>query len=198
MRAVAEGLVLRRPAAAQRHAVAHFVLEAVGADDLDPAAQPYRSQAYIDRVFHESDRGRVRWLQRLAGRVVPSHQPSRGTVAGLTLKMHARRAIVRFVDEVPHRTVGIAEAAGRAQALDIRQRHRRSLHELCLLAVRRTIRGFAAVKSNPLVRVVAERLVRAVAAAAKSVLRLVRMFLPVLPLHRLAGAIGPDNLLAKR
>src|SRR5437588_151380 len=81
---------------------------------------------------------------------------------------------------------------------DVRQRHRRSLHELRLLAIRRAIRGFGTVKSNPLVGVVAERLVRAVAAAAKRVLCLVRMLLPMLPLHRLAGAVGADNLLAKR
>lgn len=120
VRTVAERLVLRRAAAAQSHAVAYLVFEAIGANQLHSATQPYRPRAAPGRVFDQCNRWLMLRLDRLVGRVVPCHQPPRRAIAGLADKMLACRWVVRFTDKIPYPSMRIAKACKRAQAFDIR------------------------------------------------------------------------------
>src|ERR1700690_1100576 len=101
MRAIAKRLVLRSPAAAQGHAVSHFVRMSVRSHDRNAASQPYRPRAGVGRILDERNRGFEFRLDRLTGFVVPGHEASRGTIAGFLQEIFASGRLVGLIDEIP-------------------------------------------------------------------------------------------------
>src|SRR6516162_4301619 len=83
VRAVAEGLVGGGAAAAERHAVAHLVGEAVCGDHRYPTAHPQRPAHPLRGILDHADRFRQRRLERRAALALPGHEPSRGAIADL-------------------------------------------------------------------------------------------------------------------
>src|SRR5271165_991511 len=112
--AVAERLVLRGAAAAQGHAVAHFVRVSVRARDRNSAAQPYRPRTGVGGIFDETDRRLILRLDRLTGLVIPGHEPSGRTIAGLLREHLARGRSVGLIDEIPDLAMRITKARERA------------------------------------------------------------------------------------
>src|SRR6185369_4257343 len=109
VRAVAEGLVARRSAPAERHAVADLVRPAVRADDGDPSADPDRAADLLRGVLHEADRRRQLRLDGLS--VLVSHdETSRGTARRLVLGGLRRAIAVADLDEAPDSAEPVAEA----------------------------------------------------------------------------------------
>src|SRR5580704_16949199 len=107
-------------------------------------------------------------LDRLAARAVPGHEPSRGAGIDLTHEHLTHLRLVGALHLIPHLPVRIAEAREGAQALRVRQRHRRALHELRLLAVGFAARALGAIEADLLMAAVAEGLVPGMAAATQS------------------------------
>src|SRR5215472_16098673 len=76
VRAVAEGLVFGSAAAAERHAVAHFVREAIGPHQRYPTAQPQRPAHLLRRILGHTDRlGQLR-LDGRAALALPGDEPA--------------------------------------------------------------------------------------------------------------------------
>src|SRR5437660_8293454 len=198
MRAVAEGLVLRVAAAAQRETVPDLVLEAVRCSPRDSAPHPHRTAHPFGRILDEPDRHRQRRLAELAGSPLESREPPRWAMADLTDEGHANRVIVGAFDLAPNRAVRIAEARGCAQRLGVGERQDGTLRALRLHPVRLPARGVVAVAPSLLVRAIAERLGVRVAAAAQRVALPRREGLARLPLQRSAFAVGDDALLRER
>src|ERR1700686_5712855 len=158
MRAVAERLVLRRAATAERHAVAHLIAESVGARHGNASAHPQRPGAVLDRILDQTDGGLIMRLDRLSARVVPRDQPARRAVAGLAYEILFRLGVVCFAHQSPDLPVGVAKARESTKALGIRQRHGRTREDLRLLAVGLAARRLGAVEADSGVGPVAKRL----------------------------------------
>src|SRR6516162_11642960 len=76
VRAVAEGLVGGSAAAAERHAIAHFVREAVGGDDRYAAAHPQRPAHVLRRILDHPDGSRQLGLERRVTAALEGDEPA--------------------------------------------------------------------------------------------------------------------------
>src|SRR5215472_5423669 len=198
MRAIAEGLVGGSAAAAERHAVANFVREAVGGDHRYPTAHPQRPADALRRILGHADGFRQLRLERRVTAAFEGHEPAGGAVADLANEIGAHLRVLGALHLVPHLAVRIAEARPGTERLGVRQRVRRPLEHLSLLEIRCAARGFRAIEADLLVGTVAEGLGGGVPAATERVGVLRREGLALDPFLGAALAIRANGLPAER
>lgn len=119
-------------------------------------------------------------------------------MSGLILRQSPGFGIVRLFDQIPYSAFRVTKAGERAQALLISEHHCRPFNRLALLQVRLMAGRFRAIELSLLMRAVAEGFVGRLAAAAKRILLLRRVFLFFPVIERLALGVGDNPLFAQR
>src|SRR5208337_3474432 len=150
------------------------------------------------RVFNQPERRLKRRFNGFAGFLVPNHQASGGTVAGLVFNNFPDFGVVSLPDQIPNPAFRVAEAGKRAQVLLIGEQQGGAFNGLGLFQVGLMAGGFRAIETNLRVGAVAEGFAGGLAAAAEGILRRCREFFPFAVIERIALGIGDNPLFTQR
>ena len=159
MRTIAERLVLRPAAAAQRDPVPDLILVAVGCDDRYPASDVDGATHPESRVLDQGDGGLEQRLIGLSRFRVDEHVATRRTQCGLFLGQRPRLRVPALVDEVPQAAAAIAEASLRTEIAHIAQADTGTVDALGALEVGVALGRLRSVEADAPVREIAEGLV---------------------------------------
>jgi hypothetical protein len=121
------------------------------------------------RVFHQSDGDRQFSLDRLAGRLVPSHKPAGRAGVDLADEKVPHRGIIGPLDLRPDLAVGIAKAGEGAEALGVGELQGRPVDQIGLIQIGVSAGGFGPVEVDLGVSAVAKRLGARLAAATEGI-----------------------------
>src|SRR5580700_4122080 len=156
MRAVAEWLVPRSAAAAERDAIAHLVLPTVGALYAHVSAYPNRPATLHSGILDKRNRRLDLRFDHLACSAVTDDEPPRRTVRCLVRDDTPHFAVVASLDQLPDRSSVVAEARVCAERAIVVECHRRSGGHFRFAIERFARGGFGAVKANAFVRSIAK------------------------------------------
>ena len=194
---VAKWFIIRAAASAYSHSISNLIGFSVSRNHRDTSAHSNWAADLFVGVLDKSERWFKFRFDGLACSSIPHHQPSGGTMSSFIFRQSPGLGIVRLFDQIPYSAFRITKTGERAQVLLISEHHRRPFNPLGLPQVRLMAGRFGAVERNLCVRAIAKRFVGRLAAAAKRILLLRRVFLSFPVIERFALGVGDNRLLAQ-
>jgi len=119
MATIAERLILRFSATAERNSIANSVCFSVCGLNWNAAAHPQRPANANRWIFNRHDGLLKLRLQQLPIFLVSYDETPRGAIASLLNYYPPALRVVRLADEVPDSTGSVAETSGSAQFFDV-------------------------------------------------------------------------------